>query len=59
MYYVKLILTIIIPPLGVFLTVGLRGAFWLNILLTLCFYVPGFIHAAYILARDLPHQQQA
>ncbi len=59
MYYVKLILTIIIPPLGVFLTVGLRGAFWLNILLTLCFYIPGFIHAAYILARGLPQQQQA
>ena len=56
MYYLKLILTIIIPPLGVFLTVGFRGAFWLNILLTLCFYIPGFIHAAYLLARDLPRQ---
>lgn len=56
MYYLKLILTIIIPPLGVFLTVGLRGAFWLNILLTLCFFIPGFIHAAYILARSLPQR---
>jgi len=56
MYYLKLILTIIIPPLGVFLTVGLRGPFWINILLTLCFYVPGFIHAAWILARHLPRQ---
>ena len=54
MYYVKLIAAILIPPLGVILTVGLRGAFWLNILLTLCFYIPGFIHATYILARELP-----
>jgi uncharacterized membrane protein YqaE (UPF0057 family) len=46
----------IIPPLGVFLTVGLRGAFWLNILLTLMFYIPGFVHAAYVLARTLPKQ---
>jgi len=34
MYWFKLLITLIIPPLGVFLTVGLRGAFWLNILLT-------------------------
>jgi len=56
MYWFKLLITLIIPPLGVFLTVGLRGAFWLNILLTLIFYVPGFIHAAYILARSLPQK---
>jgi uncharacterized membrane protein YqaE (UPF0057 family) len=54
MYWVKLLFVIIIPPLGVCLTVGLRGAFWLNILLTCLFYFPGFIHAAYILARSLP-----
>ncbi|MEL6641449.1 MAG: YqaE/Pmp3 family membrane protein [Pseudomonadota bacterium] len=56
MYTLRLIATIIIPPVGVFLNVGLRGAFWLNLLLTLCFYIPGFIHAAYILARELPRQ---
>ncbi|UWQ97882.1 YqaE/Pmp3 family membrane protein [Rhodobacteraceae bacterium S2214] len=56
-YWLKLLAVIIIPPLGVFLTVGFRGAFWLNILLTCLFYVPGFIHAAYILARSLPARQ--
>ena len=56
MYWVKLFILMIIPPLGVFLTVGLRGAFWLNILLTIMFYVPGFIHGAYILARSLTKQ---
>jgi len=54
MYYLKLFLTILIPPLGVFLTVGFAGAFWLNLLLTICFYIPGLIHAAYILARSRP-----
>ena len=57
MYWIKFFILMIIPPLGVFLTVGLRGAFWLNILLTIMFYVPGFIHGAYILARSLPEQQ--
>lgn len=37
-------LCIILPPLGV-LTTGRIGAFILNILLTLCFWIPGVIHA--------------
>ena len=32
---VRVILAIILPPLGVFLQVGLGMHFWLNILLTL------------------------
>ena len=46
---IKLVAAFFLPPLGVFLEVGLRGAFWLNILLTLLFWVPGQIHAAYII----------
>jgi hypothetical protein len=30
---------------------GLRGAFWLNILLTLLGYLPGIVHAVWIIAR--------
>jgi uncharacterized membrane protein YqaE (UPF0057 family) len=45
----RLILSILIPPLGVFLQVGLGFHFFLNILLTLLGYVPGVIHAAYII----------
>ena len=48
---VRLLFAIILPPLGVFLQVGLRGAFWLNILLTLLGYLPGIIHAVWIIAR--------
>jgi uncharacterized membrane protein YqaE (UPF0057 family) len=46
---VRIILSILIPPLGVFLQVGLGGQFWLNVLLTLLGYFPGLIHALYII----------
>ncbi|WP_150304974.1 YqaE/Pmp3 family membrane protein [Pseudomonas saliphila] len=48
---VRLICAILLPPLGVFLQVGIGGAFWLNILLTLFGYIPGIIHAVWIIAR--------
>lgn len=48
---IRLIVAILLPPLGVFLQVGLGGAFWLNILLTLLGYLPGVIHAVWIIAR--------
>lgn len=47
----KLIFAILLPPLGVFMEVGIKGAFWLNILLTLLGYLPGIIHAVWIIAR--------
>ena len=46
----RLILSLLIPPLGVFLQVGFGLHFWLNILLTLIGYVPGLIHAIWIIA---------
>ena len=48
---VKIILAILLPPLGVFLEVGLTGHFWLNILLTLLGYIPGIIHALYVILQ--------
>ncbi|HAD24775.1 MAG TPA: YqaE/Pmp3 family membrane protein [Alphaproteobacteria bacterium] len=45
----RIILAILIPPLGVFLQVGIGGHFWLNILLTLFGYVPGIIHAIWVI----------
>ena len=46
----RIILAILLPPLGVFFQVGLGLHFWLNILLTLFGYVPGIIHAVWITA---------
>lgn len=49
--YPILFATIILPPLGVFMELGLKG--WLNILicalLTLLYYVPGLIYALILL----------
>lgn len=47
----KIVAAILLPPLGVFLEVGFKGQFWLNILLTLLGYIPGIIHAVWIIAR--------
>jgi uncharacterized membrane protein YqaE (UPF0057 family) len=48
---IKIIFAILLPPLGVFFEVGLKGHFWLNILLTLLGYIPGIIHALYVILR--------
>ena len=50
---IRIIFSILLPPLGVFLQVGIGVQFWINILLTLLGYIPGVIHAIYIiLTRD-------
>ncbi|GAB3670890.1 YqaE/Pmp3 family membrane protein [Salinisphaera aquimarina] len=46
---IRILLSILIPPLGVFLQVGIGLQFWVNILLTLLGYIPGVIHAVYII----------
>ncbi|WP_081602949.1 YqaE/Pmp3 family membrane protein [Desulfocurvibacter africanus] len=47
----RILLAILIPPLGVFLQVGLGIQFWINILLTLLGYIPGIIHAIYVILK--------
>ena len=47
----RIILSILLPPLGVFLQVGIGPQFWINILLTLLGYIPGIVHAVWIIAR--------
>ncbi len=48
---IRVIFSVIIPPLGVFFQEGLGGHFWLSILLTILGYVPGLVHAIWIIAR--------
>lgn len=48
---VRILCAIFLPPLGVFLQVGLGVQFWLNILLTILGYIPGIIHAVWIIAK--------
>jgi uncharacterized membrane protein YqaE (UPF0057 family) len=48
---IRILLAILLPPLGVFLQVGIGLHFWLNILLTILGYLPGIIHAVWVIAR--------
>jgi uncharacterized membrane protein YqaE (UPF0057 family) len=48
---IRILFAIILPPVGVFLQVGLGLHFWLNILLTICGYVPGIIHALWVILK--------
>jgi uncharacterized membrane protein YqaE (UPF0057 family) len=47
----RILLAILLPPVGVFLQVGFGLQFWINILLTLLGYIPGIVHAIWIIAR--------
>lgn len=46
---IKILCAIILPPLGVFLEVGCGFPLFLNILLTILGYIPGILHALYII----------
>ncbi len=48
---IRIILSVIIPPLGVFLQVGVGLHFWINIVLTLLGYFPGLIHAIWVIVK--------
>ncbi len=52
MELLKIIAAIILPPVGVFFQVGLGKHFWLNILLTLLGYIPGIVHAIWVIAKN-------
>ena len=44
----RVLLSILLPPLGVFLEEGIGTQFWINLLLTLMVYIPGLVHAIWI-----------
>lgn len=48
---IRILLAIVLPPVGVFLQVGIGLHFWINILLTLCGYLPGIIHAIWVIVK--------
>lgn len=46
---VVLLLTLVVPPVGVALKVGFGTHFWINLVLTLFgFYLPGVVHGLYV-----------
>ncbi|ENY9090991.1 YqaE/Pmp3 family membrane protein [Klebsiella michiganensis] len=48
----RIVLTIILPPLGVLLGKGFCWAFILNIILTILGYIPGLIHAFWVQTKN-------
>jgi len=51
MDFLRILVAILLPPLGVFLQVGIGKDFWINIILTLLGYIPGIVHAVWIIAQ--------
>jgi len=49
--FFRLIAGYLVPPVGVAMQEGVGGVFFLNILLTLLCWVPGQVHAAWIITR--------
>ncbi len=52
MSFLSVIASVIIPPVGVFLKRGFGLSFLLNIVLTVLGYVPGLLHALWIVTHD-------
>jgi len=49
--FLLILLAILLPPLAVALAAGLGGRFWLNLLLTILGYLPGLVHAIWVVAK--------
>ena len=52
MSIVKIICAIILPPVAAFLQVGLSKHFFINILLTLLGFLPGLVHALWLVVNN-------
>jgi uncharacterized membrane protein YqaE (UPF0057 family) len=48
----RIIASVIIPPVGVFLKRGLGFSFLISIVLTILGYVPGLIYALFVVIGD-------
>ncbi|WKK77319.2 YqaE/Pmp3 family membrane protein [Marivirga salinae] len=51
MSVIQIILAIFLPPVAVAMGKGLTSAFWINLILTILFFIPGVIHAFYVLTK--------
>jgi uncharacterized membrane protein YqaE (UPF0057 family) len=58
MKLLQILLGIVIPPLGVFLTVGISSALLINILLTFLGVLPGSIHAVWVIVKHAERKER-
>lgn len=54
MNYVRLLIAFLLPPLAVSMQFGIGKIFALNVLLTICGFVPGVVHAILVMASRPP-----
>lgn len=47
----KLLLGLVLPPVGIFLTYGFSATLFINIVLTLLGWLPGSIHAVWAISK--------
>ncbi|WP_449301370.1 YqaE/Pmp3 family membrane protein [Pontibacter locisalis] len=50
---IEIVLAVLLPPLAVFLHDGIGTSFWINIILTLLFIIPGIIHALLVVTDSI------
>ncbi|GEO07247.1 hypothetical protein AAE02nite_49110 [Adhaeribacter aerolatus] len=50
---VEIIFAILIPPVGVFLHEGINNRFWISLLLTILFFIPGMIYALLVVTDTI------
>lgn len=43
-----ILISVFLPPLAVFLKIGIGKHFIISIILSCCFYLPGIIHALWV-----------
>jgi uncharacterized membrane protein YqaE (UPF0057 family) len=48
----RIICAIFVPPVGVFLQTGISTQLLINVFLTLLGYIPGIVHAVWIIAKE-------
>lgn len=58
MKLLRILLGILVPPVGIFLTYGLSTTLLINILLTLFAWIPGSIHAVWAIAKYYEKESQ-
>lgn len=46
---IQILIAFILPPLAVFLKVGFGMHFWINVILTMLGWIPGVLHALWVL----------
>ena len=52
MFVVKLIASLLVPPLAAFLQVGITTHFWISVALTLLGWIPGMLHGLWLVVTD-------